>query len=199
VHGGDDLISDLIRVRDSDDGRLSEAELRRTCTGLIVAGNETTVSAISLGSLALIRHPDQLALLRERPELIERTVEEVLRHQALSDGGLLRVATEDLELAGVAIAKGDAVLASPSAANRDERHFADPDAFDISRTGNPHLAFIAGPHFCLGAALARVEMRIAIGTLARRLPEVRLAVPEAEIHWRRGVLIGGPQALLVTW
>jgi cytochrome P450 len=179
----DDLLSDLIRAEEAGD-RLSPYELLSQCIGLLIAGFETTIGLIGNGVLALIRHPDQLALLRARPELIGSAVEECLRYEgpiALTP----RYLHADAEFGGVRIAKDTQIFAMLFGANRDPAQFRDPDRFDITRADNHHLAFGGGAHFCLGAHLARMEAQAAIGTLVRRLDGLALASDELE--WGRSL------------
>ncbi|MFJ8439914.1 cytochrome P450 [Kitasatospora griseola] len=195
----DDLLGVLVAARDEGD-RLSEDELITFGVTLLVAGHET--SAHQLGNMvyALFTHPDQLALLRERPELLPRAVEELLRYVPLGNGiGNARVATEDVELSGGTVRAGEGVLAAAVNANRDPRVFADPDRLDITREKNPHLAFGHGAHFCLGAQLARMELQVAIASLLERFPDVHLAVPAEDVVWKSGGLFRGPQQLPIAW
>ncbi|GAA2852340.1 cytochrome P450 [Streptosporangium fragile] len=195
----DDMISALVSARD-DRELLSEQELMATLTLLLIAGHETTVNLIGNGVLALLTHPDQLALLRERPELIPSAVEEFLRYEGPVERATLRFATEDLQIAGVHIPEGSVVHISLGAADRDPEAFAHPDTLDVTRADNHHVAFGHGIHFCLGAPLARLEGRIAFETLLRRLPGLALDCPPAEAAWRRsGSLIRGLEALPVTF
>ena len=169
----DDLISALIAVEERGDV-LGERELIVMLNLLLVAGHETTVNLIGNGMHALLRHPDQLALLRARPELIESAVEELLRWDSpvqLTS----RVAIADFELGGRAIRPGELLLMLLGGANRDPEQFPDPDRLDITRSPNPHLSFSRGIHFCLGAPLARLEAQIAIRELVTRFPALRPA------------------------
>ncbi|MFI7000263.1 cytochrome P450 [Nocardia sp. NPDC050175] len=177
----DDLLGKV--VRQSDVGRLSEIELVSMTFGLIFAGHETTTHLLGNGMLSLLEHPDELERLRAKPSLIDWAVEELLRYE----GPVVlrrRLVTEDVTVRGEQLARGDLVLVSLAAANRDPEVFADPERLDIGRRDNPHLAFARGIHTCLGAALARLEARIAVPALVRRLPELRVAVPRAELRWR---------------
>jgi cytochrome P450 len=169
-HLGDDILSDLIRAEEAGD-RLSEPELLSQSIGLLIAGFETTIGLIGNGVLAFCRHPQQWQLLRERPELIDRAVEECLRY----DGPILltvRVTREDTRFGEKTIPADSPVMCILSAANRDPAHFPDPDRFDITRQDNDHLAFGGGVHFCLGAHLARMEAQVAIGGLVQRFREI---------------------------
>jgi pimeloyl-[acyl-carrier protein] synthase len=168
-----DLISDLIAVEEQGEG-LNERELLVMLNLLLVAGHETTVNLIGNGMLALLRHPDQLALLRGRPGLIETAVEELLRFDSpVQLTG--RIAAQDCTLGGQDIRQGQLILTLLGAANRDPQQFADPDRLDLTRSPNQHFSFGRGIHFCLGAPLARLEGRIAIGSLVERFPRLRLA------------------------
>jgi cytochrome P450 len=168
----DDILSDLIRAEEAGD-RMSEHELLSQSIGLLIAGFETTIGLIGNGVLALVRHPEQRALLRRRPELIESAVEECLRY----DGPIaltIRVTREDTRFGDVIIPADRPVMCMLFAANRDPARFPDPDRFDIARTDNEHVAFGGGVHFCLGAHLARMEAQLAIGGLVRRFPHLEL-------------------------
>src|SRR2546426_368917 len=175
---GDDLLSALIRAEEEGD-RLSPSELISQAIGLLIAGFETTIGLIGNGVRALVEHPDELAKLRARPEVMTSAVEECLRY----DGPIIltaRVLHADAEFGGPTIprdAKGWAMLA---AATPDPEVFSDPDRFDVERQPNEHLAFGGGPHFCLGAYLARLEAQIAIGSLVGRFRDLELASPSVE-------------------
>lgn len=170
---GDDLVSALLAARDGAD-RLSEDELLAMLMFLLFAGYVTTVSLLAGGVRTLLDHPDQLTLLRERPELVTGAIEECLRFESPFMGAG-RIAGADLRFAGADIRRGDSVIISLNAANRDPAVFADPDRFDITRKPNPHLAFGLGIHHCVGASLARLEAEVVFGTLFRRFPELRPA------------------------
>ncbi|WP_084957965.1 cytochrome P450 family protein [Thermoactinospora rubra] len=191
----DDLVTALATSPD-----LNENELLSTLVLLLIAGHETTVNLIGNGMLALLTHPGQLALLRERPELLPSAVEEFLRFDAPVERGTFRIALEDIDVAGTTIPKGSFVHVSIAAADRDPRAFPEPDRLDITREDNRHLAFGHGIHFCLGAPLARVEGRIAFETLLRRRPAIRLAVEPRELSWRfNGAVVRGLAALPVRF
>jgi len=175
-----DLLSGLIAAEEAGD-KLNEEELLATCILLLVAGHETTVNLIGNGTLALLRHPDQLRRLREDPGLIGTAVEEFLRY----DGPVQRTAripSEDVTIGDRTIPEGDLVMPFIGAADRDPAQFPEPDRLDIGRADNRHIAFGWGIHFCLGAPLARVEGQIAINTLVRRLPELALATDKPEFR-----------------
>jgi cytochrome P450 len=195
---GNDLLSGLVQARDDED-RLTEPELIDLATQMLLAGHETTVSLIGTGVVLLMRHPDQLAALRADPALAGPAIEEVLRYESPADTSLLRVATADVELGGVTIRKGEAVMAITGSANFDEREFPNPEAFDITRTNNPHMGFGHGIHFCIGAPLARIEGQVALTALLDRFPDLRLAVAPEEIVWRPPLSVRGPVAVPVTW
>ncbi len=167
-----DLISALVAVEERGD-TLREPELVVMCTLLLIAGHETTVNLIGNGMLALLRHPDQLARLRDEPQLLSTAVEELLRFDppVQMTGRLL---LEDVQLGGQSIEAGEFVLPLLGAANHDPAQFPEPDKLDITRNPNPHVAFGRGIHFCLGAPLARVEGQIAIGSLVKRCANLRL-------------------------
>ncbi|AIG79004.1 Hypothetical protein AJAP_30910 [Amycolatopsis japonica] len=196
---GEDLLSVLVHARDEDGDRLTEAELIDLATQLLLAGHETTVSLIATGIVLLAGHPDQLAALRSDPSLTEGAVEEIMRFDGPADASLLRVALEDVELSAGPVRRGEAVLAHTGAANRDEAAFPGASRFDIRRRNAPQLGFGHGLHFCLGAALARLEGEIAFRTLLDGLPGLDLAVPASAIAWRPPLSIRGPEAVPVTW
>ena len=180
-----DLVSALIVAVDERD-QLSEQELLGMIQLLLVAGHETTVNLIGNGMLALLSHPDQLELLRARPELLPPAVEELLRYDGPVERSTMRFATDDVEIAGVRIPAGSVVSVVLAAADRDHAYVPDADRLDITRAHHGHLAFGHGVHFCLGAPLARLEGAIAIGSLLQRFPDLALACPPEELRWRGG-------------
>jgi cytochrome P450 len=194
---GDDLLSALIAVHEGGD-RLSLDELTSMVFLLLVAGHETTVNLIVSGTYALLRHPDQLALLRAEPERLPATVEELLRYDGPVQVTIPAVAAAPIEVGGVTIPAGDIVLPAILAANRDPARFPEPNRLDITRPSNPHMAFGHGLHHCLGAPLARLEGRIALGTLISRFPRLRLADPAGEPARNPGLLMNGLVALPVV-
>jgi cytochrome P450 len=194
----DDLISALLQAEEAGDS-LSEAELFSTVILLIVAGHETTVSLIGSAVLALLGDPSALERLRAEPELIPRAVEELLRREAAVDRTLVRWATADAELGGRTIERGEPVIAILGAANRDPARFPEPGTFDLDRQDNKHVAFGRGSHYCLGAPLARLETEIALATLLRRLPGLRLAGDANDVEWRPVPLFRSLVALQVAW
>ncbi|MFF1867688.1 cytochrome P450 [Streptomyces sp. CB03911] len=193
---GDDLISALVATQAQDD-RLTDSELLSTCFVLITAGDETTTHLIGNGVLALLRHPDQLARLRADPGLIRGAVEELARYDTVTQA-IVRVVAEDLEIGGRTLREGELVYLFLGATNRDPEQFEDPDRLDLSRPGNRHLSFGNGPHFCLGGPLAKLQAEVAVGTLVRRLPQLRLA-DGAVLDWRPNPLQRRLSALPVTY
>lgn len=191
---GDDLIGMLIREHDE---QLTNAELIGVANLLLVAGHETTSHMLGLGTLALLRHPEQLAAVRDDPESVPGAVEELMRWLSVVNSGSPRLATRDVELGGVTIRRGDLVSFNLPAANRDPGLVEEPERFDIARPANQHLGFGHGIHHCLGAPLARMEMRIAFPPLLRRFPTLRLA--DEEIAWAGDHAIYGLKELPVAW
>jgi cytochrome P450 len=181
----DDLVTALIAARDGAEC-LSEQELRSTIFQLVVAGHDTTTNLIGNAVVALHRHPDQLAALRTHPDRIETAVEELLRFDPPAHHATFRYAVDDVQIAGTTIPAGSQVLVGLAAPNRDPARFADPHVLDLTRTDQRHLAFGHGIHHCLGAGLARLEARIALDSLLRRFPRMRIAVPFDELHWSHG-------------
>ncbi|MCI2416295.1 cytochrome P450 [Saccharopolyspora sp. K220] len=195
----DDLLSALIAARDEQD-RLSEEEMVRLAAGILVAGHETTATQIPNFVYVLLSHPAQLAELRADLDGMPQAVEELLRYVPLGVGaGFPRYATEDIELGGVLVRAGEPVLVSSSSANRDESVFSDPEQLDLTRQEVSHIGFGHGPHHCLGAQLARMELQVALSTLLRRLPGLRFATSAADVEWKTGMLVRGPQRMLVSW
>jgi len=196
---GEDLVSALVAVEDGGD-TLSEEELCSMVALLIVAGHETTVSLIGNAMLALLTHPEQRAAIEGDPSLLPRAVEELLRYDGPVERTLNRWAAVDVEIGGHTIRRGETVIVVLGAADHDRERFEDPDTLDFAaRRESRHLAFGRGSHFCLGAPLARLEAEIALGTLLRRLPGLRLAVAEDELRWRPVPLFRSLVALPVAW
>ncbi|MCI4065604.1 cytochrome P450 [Micromonospora sp. R77] len=191
---GADLLSDLVR-----DDALTDDERVNLAWALLGGGFDTTANMIALGTYALLRHPDQLALLRARPELVDSTVEELLRHLTISHLGASRAALEDVELGGARIRAGDTVVVALPAANRDPAHFVDPDRLDITADRRGHVAFGHGVHQCIGQNLARAVLRVAYPALFDRFPSLRLARPADEVPMRDDMLHYGVHELPVTW
>src|SRR5215469_2100477 len=195
---GDDMLTGLVQARDSDD-RLSESELLILAIALLVAGHETTAHQITNMTYTLLTHPQQLRELRREPEVLPRAVEEMLRFNVFGSAINPRIATTNVEVGDVMVRAGDPVLCSRTSANRDESVFSRADELDFERDPNPHVAFGYGPHFCLGANLARMELQVALGTIFGRLPAVRLAVPEHALTWHNETIMRGLAALPITW
>jgi cytochrome P450 len=192
----DDLLSKLIQA---EGDRLSERELLAMVFLLIVAGHDTTSNLIGNSMLALLTHPDQRALLKHNPALIKTAVEEFLRYRSPFMHATLRWASQDVEFGGKLIRHGDGVVVALAAANRDAEEFAEPDRLDITRQENQHLAFGKGIHYCLGAPLARLEGQIAISSLLRHLPNMRLQIDPEALIWRSGSLALGVNHLPVVF
>src|SRR2546421_9126694 len=194
----DDLVTALVQAKDGSD-QLSEDEILAMIFLLLVAGHETTVNLIGSGSLALLEHPDQLAKLRSEPALIKMAIEELLRFVCPVEMATERYAREDITIAGTTIPRGELVLAVIGSANRDANYFDNPDSLDVTRENNKHLAFGLGAHYCLGAPLSRLEGQIAISTLIRRMPNLRLSIAPDQIRWRGGIILRGLEALPVAF
>ncbi len=192
---GEDLLSQLLAAR--EDGKLlDEQELLSTCTMVLFGGHETTTNLIANGLLALLRHPDQLAHLQScGDDAWPRAVDELLRFDSPVQR-MGRVAKEDFEVSGRRIAAGDRVFLVMGAAHRDERAFASPDRLDVTRTDNRHLALGLGPHYCVGAALGRMEAEVTLGELLRRMPRMELAQPE--LRWAHNATIRGLESLRIA-
>jgi cytochrome P450 len=191
----EDLLTALVQAEE-EGSRLTEEELLAMCVLLLVAGHETTTNLIGNGLLALLRHPDQLARLREEPALIRPAVEELLRFDSPVQV-IPRTPLEDVEVGGTVVRAGMNLDLLLGAANRDPERFPDPDRLDITRQESKHLAFGHGPHFCLGAPLARLEAQIALGTLVQRFPRLQLAAQS--IRWRANFSLRGLTELPVAW
>ncbi|MGW4686286.1 cytochrome P450 family protein [Streptomyces sp. NPDC004244] len=197
---GEDLLSALIRTRDEDGDSLSPDELIGMAFLLLVAGHETTVHLVANGVRALLAHPDQLADLRADYEgLLDGAVEEMLRYDGPVQNATFRYARRDVEIGGTTVPAGATVLVSLAAADRDPDRFPDPDAFDIRRAPQGHLAFGHGLHFCLGAPLARMEGRIAIRGLLERFPDLAEDPEAGPASWIGGSLMRGVTRLPVRW
>jgi cytochrome P450 len=181
----DDLVSELIVARDGDE-RLTQQELLSTLFQLIVAGHDTTTTLIGNGVVGLLRSPGQLAILRAEPDRLAATVEEILRYDAPVPHSTFRYAVEPVAISGTTIPAGAQVIISLAAANRAADRYTAPDTLDIDRPYVRHLAFGHGIHFCLGAALARMEGQLALGSLLARFPQLRLAVAPEDLHWGHG-------------
>ncbi|WP_328477130.1 cytochrome P450 [Streptomyces sp. NBC_00377] len=193
-----DTVLDTLVHEQVREGSMDREEAVALATILLVAGHETTANMISLGTYTLLQHPERLAELRADPSQLPAAVEELMRMLSIADG-LLRQATEDIEVAGTTIRAGEGVVFATSVINRDESAYPAPDTLDWHRSARHHVAFGFGVHQCLGQNLARAELDIALGTLLARLPGLRLAVPAEEVRWKPGDTIQGMLELPVTW
>ncbi|MYU34131.1 cytochrome P450 [Streptomyces sp. SID8358] len=195
----DDLLSTLggqVRA-----GELTRREAATMGVLLLLGGHETTANMISLGTLLLLHHPDQLAAVRdaEDPQVVVGAVEELLRYLSIVHLGRRRTALEDIEIAGQTIAAGEGVILLGELANRDPQVFEDPDRLDITRNARRHQAFGAGAHHCVGQPLARLELQVVYPTLFRRIPTLRPAVPLEDTRFKYDTVIYGLHELPVTW
>jgi cytochrome P450 len=193
---GEDMISDLLRG-DERWGRLDDDEIKSMCALMLFAGHETTTSTIASGVALLLSHPDQLALMQAEPDaLAGGAAEEALRVEGAIKV-LHRWVLEDFELRGRQIRRNDRVFVIPAAANRDPEKFADPDRMDITRNPNPHLAFGKGIHTCIGAQLARAELRLALASVVKRLPGLRFREADPQLRWVSSLASRGLEKLPV--
>ncbi|NUU25652.1 MAG: cytochrome P450 [Streptomycetaceae bacterium] len=190
----DGIISKLVAR-----GELGRDEIAAMGQILLIAGHESTANSIALSVLALLRHPEELARLRDDPSLITGASDELLRFVTTGQLGVPRVALEDVEIGGESIRAGDGVVSMISTANRDEAKFPDATTLDVTRDARRHVAFGFGTHQCLGQPLARVELQIAVATLLRRMPDLRLAVPFDEVKYRSSATLYGIAELPVEW
>jgi cytochrome P450 len=195
---GDALIDLLIQARD-DDGSLTEGELVSLMKNMITAGHETTAKTLASGIFTMLAQPGLYLAVARDARLVPAAVEEMLRHCMPAEMAMPRLATCPIELHSGQIGQGETVMPALAAANRDPQTFPDADTFDLNRADNAHLSFGYGPHYCLGANLARMEMQVALTTLTRRLPDLTLAHPAREITWTSKGLVRGPEQLSVTW
>jgi cytochrome P450 len=186
----DALVSGLVAA-ESEGERLSPDELLGMIAILLTAGHETTTNLIGNGTLSLLQNPDQLQQLKSEPEIIDSAIEELLRHSGPVETASERYAMQDIEIAGTMIPRGSLVFGVIASANRDRQQFALPDMLDLTRKPNRHLTFGEGGHYCVGAALARMEGRIAFADLFDRFPNLELAVPAEKLKWRSGVILRG--------
>lgn len=195
---GDDMISRVIDAHVRT-GELDRNDFADMCAMILRAGHDTTTNMIGLGTLLLLRHPDQLERLKAEPELIDTAVEELLRFLSPVQFAPRRVALEDVEVNGSLIRKGDGVFAVAPAANRDEDEFPDPDRLDLARDASTHVAFGYGIHRCLGQQLARIELQVAFAKLFQRFPTLRLAEPFETIPFKYDSQIYGLHRLMLEW
>ncbi|MGH9970835.1 MAG: cytochrome P450 family protein [Pyrinomonadaceae bacterium] len=193
----EDLITALVQVKEAGD-KLSEPELIGMINLLLIAGYETTVNLIGSGALALLQHPEQRELFMRNPALVDSAIEELLRYTSPLDVASQRFAGEDVRLDAVTIPQGHLVIALLGSANHDESQFAHPERLDITRDPNRHVAFGQGVHFCIGAPLARLEGQIALMTLFRRFPNLRLTQKPENLRWRKSLIVRGLEELPVA-
>jgi len=194
----DDILSDLVTMHD-EKGKLTFDELIRIAHTLLFSGFTSSVARIEFGTILLLNHPDQLAALHDDPGLAPSVVEEILRIAMPSFGAIPRWAAVDIEIGGQTIRAGDLVLLGHEIANHDPVHFAEPEKFDIHRSGAAHLAFGHGAYFCIGAVLSRLELQAVFSQVFRRLPGLRLAVAPEDLRLRTSSLIGGFEVMPVAW
>lgn len=193
---GEDMLGMLVR----EHGDELDADALTNIGGLLLtAGHETTANMLGVSTFALLTHPDQLAWLRANPEKTPQAVEELLRFLSVAHSGIPRVTTEEVELGGQTVPAGEQVLFALSAANRDPALTDDPDRLDLSRRPTPHVAFGHGPHHCLGAPLARMELCAAIPALLNRFPDLHLAVPAEQVRFRPHHVVYGLASLPISW
>ncbi|MFC8346493.1 cytochrome P450 [Streptomyces sp. NPDC057280] len=195
---GDDLLSRQIELQ-RQNGGIDRPQLASLCLLVLLAGHETTANMINLGVFSMLTRPELLAEIKADPAKTPKAVDELLRFYTIPDFGAHRLAMDDVEIGGVLIRKGEAVIASTFAANRDPAVFDDPEELDFSRDSRHHVAFGYGPHQCLGQNLGRVELQVVFDTLFRRLPDLRLAVPAEELNFKSDALVYGLYELPVTW
>jgi cytochrome P450 len=196
---GDDLLSGLTdRIKA---GELTKQDAAGIGVLLLLAGHETTANMIALGTLALLEHPDQLAVLRETddPKVVSAAVEELLRYLNITHNGRRRAVLEDIEFDGQLIKAGEGLVFPNDIGNRDPEAFDNPDRLDLSRDARHHVAFGFGVHQCLGQPLARMELQVVYSTLYRRIPTLRLAAELAEIPFEHDGSVYGVHSLPVTW
>ncbi|MFI6538689.1 cytochrome P450 [Nonomuraea sp. NPDC050547] len=196
---GDDLLSRQIARQRREDGAVDHTGLVSLAFLLLTAGHETTANMISLGVVALLTHPEQLALITADPDKTAMAVEELLRYFTIADTVTSRLATEDVRIGGVSIKAGEGVIVSGLSASWDPAVFTKPGNLDVERGARHHLAFGFGPHQCLGQNLARVELQIVFDTLFRRIPALRLAVPAEDLPYKTDAVVYGVHELPVTW
>jgi cytochrome P450 len=195
VEPGDDMLSGLFE----SDPTLTDDEVAEMGLLLLIAGHETTANMLGLGTFLLLQNPDQLAKLREDPSLLNGAVEELLRYLSVVQFGTRRGVLEDVEVGGQQFRKGETVVCSLAAANRDPARFDNPEILDVTRTHSTHIAFGHGIHQCLGQQLSRVEMQIAFKELFERFPNLRLAADPSEVKLRKMSVVYGADTLPVAW
>jgi cytochrome P450 len=195
----EDVLTSLAHADDDVNGRLSDLEITSMVFGIIVAGSDTTANFIGNGVFLLLTNPDINDVLLSRPALMTSTVEEFLRFRGTAETALRRYTSAPVTIGSTVIPKNEVVLISLATANRDPEVFADPDRLDIGRRENPHVAFGYGPHFCLGANLARMQSMVAFGALLKRFPTLRLNTDLDNLAWRSSSLVRGLTTLPIRW
>ncbi|MBB2911394.1 cytochrome P450 [Streptosporangium becharense] len=193
---GDNVLGRVVREHGDE---LSDQELGGIGATLLVGGHETSTHMLALGTLLLLQHPEQAALVRDDPEVAGSAVEELMRYLSVASASLPRRAVVDTVVGGQAVKAGEVLVCALQSANRDEALTPDPDRFDVTRRPTPQVGFGFGPHQCLGQQLARLEMRIAFPALLRRFPGLRSAVPLEEIPFRRNLPVHGVERLPLAW
>jgi cytochrome P450 len=197
---GEDVFSDLVAAQEAHADLFSDADMTRYAMGLVFAGHETTVARMDFGVLYLLSDTSRRDwLLADFEGRLDKTIEEILRMTSAHNMGLMRYALEDVEIGGVTVGRGDLVIISEAAANRDPSVFEGPDEFNPERTPNNHIAFGHGPHYCIGQNLARTELRIVLTSLFRRFPQLRLAIDVSELEILSDRTGGGVGSVPVTW
>jgi len=194
AHPQEDLATALVQAEEAGD-KLNEDELLAMMILLLVAGFETTTNLIASGTLALLQHPEQCDRFRQDPALADSAIEELLRYTSPLEIASVRYTREEVTLGAVTIPRGELVAPVLGSANRDQSQFPSPEVLDLAREPNRHLAFGLGTHFCLGAPLARLEGRIALTSLFRRFPNLRLAQPPESLRWRKSLILRGLEEL----
>lgn len=196
----DDLITALVQAKEGND-QMTEDELLSMIFLLLSAGYETTVNLLASGTHALLENPDQFARFRDNPEpaLVKSGIEELVRFVTPAEMASERYATEDVTIAGTTIPRGELVMVVIASANRDPAYFENSDTLDLGRQNNKHLSFGQGIHYCMGAPLSRLEGQVALPILARRMPNLRLAVPPEQVKWRASFILRGLETLPVTF
>jgi cytochrome P450 len=198
----EDLVSDLAERVNAEE--ISVREATQLALGVLIAGHETTANMISLSIAALLEHPEQLALIRDAedpkgPKVVANAVEELMRYLSIIQTGQRRIAVEDIEVGGETIRAGEGIILDVAPANWDPRQFPDPDRLDLLREDGAHVGFGYGRHQCVGQQLARMELQIALPTLFRGIPTLRLAAPVEELPFKHDTLAYGVYELPVTW
>ncbi|HKT01915.1 MAG TPA: cytochrome P450 [Rugosimonospora sp.] len=196
----DDLVTELVRISDNG-GELTESQIVQNLLLILVAAHDATLKQLSISLIGLLTRPDQYAWLCAHPEAVPNAVEELMRFLLLSPTGLpIRIATEDVDLGGELVREGEGVVPMHHVANRDPAVFECPNKLDLTRRNAvKHMSFGGGPHYCMGAGLARTIMQVVFGALTRRFPTLQLAVPPEDLTWQENGLMRAPKAIPVEW